>query len=48
MIPIRYKERYKQLLHKEKITKEDVRQFKEAVTHFVNRYPNWKKTDYIV
>lgn len=40
MIPIRYKERYKQLLQKEKITKADVRQFKEAVIYFVNRYPN--------
>ncbi len=42
MIPLRYKERYKQLLHKDRITKKDVKLFKEAVAHFVNRYPDWK------
>lgn len=42
MIPLRYKERYKQLLHKDRITKEDVKLFKEAVAYFVIRYPDWK------
>lgn len=48
MIPLRYKERYKQLLHKDIISKEDVRLFKEAVAHFEKRYPDWKNMDIAV
>jgi molybdate-binding protein len=42
MIPIRYKERYKMILHKEKITKDDLKQFREAVKHFKMMYPEWE------
>lgn len=45
MIPKTYKERYKQLLHKKHLTKKDVRLFKEAVTHFVKRYPDWEQSE---
>tara|TARA_R110002072_G_scaffold287464_3_gene453118 strand:+ start:21410 stop:21556 length:147 start_codon:yes stop_codon:yes gene_type:complete len=48
MIPLNYKERYKQLLQKDKITKKDVRLFNKAVAHFEKRYPDWKNMDIAV
>jgi hypothetical protein len=45
MIPSHYKERYKRILHKDKITKEEVKEFLDAVSHYTVVFPNWKKQE---
>lgn len=42
MKPERYKQRYKQMLSKPIITKNDVKEFNEAVEHYKQVNPNWK------
>lgn len=42
MKPETYKLRYKQLLSKPIITKNDVKQFNEAVQHYKQVNPNWR------
>lgn len=46
MIPPHYKERYKRILHKDKITKEEINEFVDAVDHFTVMYPDWKKNKF--
>lgn len=46
MIPLKYKERYKRILQQDKITKEDVKQFTEAVKHFTTIYPEWDRIEF--
>lgn len=43
MNPVNYRERYKRILRQNQISKEDVKQFKEAVKHFEIMYPEWDK-----
>lgn len=46
MIPVNYKERYKRILQKDKISNEEVKQFGEVVKHFKVIYPDWKKQQF--
>ncbi len=43
MISLNYKERYKTVLRKNKITMQDVKEFNDAVEAYVSLYPNWKR-----
>lgn len=42
MITLNYKERYKTLLKKNKITPQELREFNDAVKVYVRLNPNWK------
>lgn len=42
MYSITYTERYKEMLKKDKPSKEDLKTFKEAVKRFKKMYPKWK------
>lgn len=42
MITMNYKERYKSILRKNKISPQEVKEFNEAVKAFVTLYPDWK------
>ncbi len=42
MISLNYKERYKRVLRKNDITKQDVKEFNEAVQAYVSLYLDWK------
>lgn len=42
MITMDYKERYKLILSKSKISPQEVKEFNEAVKAFVTLYPDWK------
>jgi hypothetical protein len=42
MKPETYKAKYLQLLKKPNLTKSDVKEFNDAVSHYKQRYPNWQ------
>lgn len=42
MITMNYKERYKSILRKNKISPQEVKEFNEAVKAYVRLYPDWK------
>lgn len=42
MITMNYKERYKAILRKNKISPQEVKEFNEAIKAYVHLYPNWK------
>jgi hypothetical protein len=46
MLPQRYKERYKMILQKALISKEDLKEFREAVSHYTVVFPDWKKKQF--
>lgn len=39
-----YKQKYKQMLSKKHLTRQDIREFNQAVEHYKAVYPDWKET----
>ena len=43
MTPLKFKKKYKQLLSKENLTKEDLIQFEYAISLYKTLYPRWRE-----